>query len=78
MEVVMLVTSIVSAYSSTASYLRARRRRKKNKARKRKNALGKLRDAVNTAPAEIQQEYDNDFARIGPEFATGDGQFNTP
>ncbi|KAH7079317.1 hypothetical protein BKA63DRAFT_508156 [Paraphoma chrysanthemicola] len=72
LEVVMLVTSIVSAYSSTAAYLRARRRRKKNKARQRHIALGKLRDAVNAAPSEIQQAYDHDFARIGPEFATGD------
>ncbi|KAH7078617.1 hypothetical protein FB567DRAFT_139808 [Paraphoma chrysanthemicola] len=72
LEVVMLVTSIVSAYSSTAAYLRARRRKKKNKARRRHIALGKLRDAVNAAPSEIQQEYDHNFERIGPEFAKGD------
>jgi hypothetical protein len=74
LEVVMLVTAIVSAYSGTALYLKERKKKKMNKARERTKGLGKLRDAVIAAPPQIQREYDHDFARIGPTFATGDGK----
>jgi hypothetical protein len=76
LEVVALVVGIVSAFSGTASFLSELKKRKtKTKTRNKPEDLDKLRDAVKLAPPQIQQEYDQDFARIGPEFAAGDCKF---
>lgn len=72
LEVVALVAGIVSAFSGTASCLAERKRRKAEKHQQRKQELKTLRNAVILAPSQIQQEYDRDFARIGPRFAVGD------
>jgi hypothetical protein len=77
LEVIGLVADIVSAFSGIASFLAERKKRKKEKTRTRSEEMNKLRDTVKLAPPQIQQEYDHDFARIGPKFAAGDCAYTT-
>jgi hypothetical protein len=74
-EVVMLVAGIVSAFAGTASYLNERKKRKAEKAQEKRRARKQLQVTVTSAPRQIQDEYDKDFARIGPKFAFGDCKF---
>ncbi|KAH7079316.1 hypothetical protein BKA63DRAFT_263650 [Paraphoma chrysanthemicola] len=71
-EVVALVAAIISAFTGTISLLKERRARKRNKTRERLEDMDRLRRAMIEAPTQIQLEYDYDFARIGPAFASGD------
>lgn len=74
LEFVALVVRIVSAFSGTASFLRELKNRKKDRSPHRSSSLKTLQNAVNLAPPQIQKEYDQDFAKIGQRFATGDGK----
>ena len=74
LEVVALVVGIVSAFSGTASFLRELKKKKKDESSHKSVRIQRLQKAVELAPPEIQQEYDNDFARIGRRFAVGDGE----
>lgn len=69
----MLVTGIIGAFASTASYLQERKKRKAEKAKGKKQEMKRLQIALESAQPQIQHEYDVNFARIGPRFAAGDG-----
>jgi hypothetical protein len=75
LEVLALVAGITSAFTGTASFLAERKKRRAEKARAKAEQLERLQTAVIAAPPQIQNEYDRDFARIGPKFATGDCEF---
>jgi hypothetical protein len=75
LEVLALVAGITSAFTGTASFLAERKKRKAEKACAKAEQLERLQTAVIAAPPQIQNEYDRDFARIGPKFATGDCEF---
>lgn len=68
----MLVTGIIGAFASTASYLQERKKRKAEKAKGKKQEMKRLQIALESAQPQIQHEYDVNFARIGPRFAAGD------
>ncbi|KAF1841333.1 uncharacterized protein K460DRAFT_419414 [Cucurbitaria berberidis CBS 394.84] len=72
LEVVALIAAITGAFSSTSSFLTMRKNRKEEKARRKVEEMEKLQNAVALAPPQIQDEYDRDFARVGPRFAAGD------
>jgi hypothetical protein len=74
LEVVALVVGIVSAFSGTASFLRELKKKRKDKSAHKSERIQRLQKALCLAPPEIQQEYDQDFARIGRRFAVGDGE----
>lgn len=77
LEVVGLVSDIVAAFASGASYFQDRKERKKWKAEKakdKKQELERLHLTVTSAPSQIEDEYKLFSERIGPRFAVGDGE----
>ena len=69
LEVVGLVCAIVSAFTGAAELIRRR------KAKKTKNAKEAVEKSLALGPPTVRGEYDHGFARLGPRFAKGDGEF---
>lgn len=65
-SIAALVCGIVSAFTGAANLLKGRKKRK---------AAVALQNSLAVAPPQVQKEYDHDFSRTGPRFATGDGMF---
>lgn len=65
LEVLMLATGIVSAFTSTASYLQERKKRKAEKMRAKRREMNRFQKALKSADPQKQHEYDemNRFLR---------------
>ena len=71
LEVAGVVAAIVSALNSAATlYQDWRNARRERKDRKENEDLNQL---VKYSGLQVQQEYDQDFRRLGQGFARGDG-----
>ena len=70
-EVVALVAGIVSAFTGAGSLFRSWRRDRKERQRQEKNQH--LEQALVKGSSDVQKTYDDDFRRLGPMFARGDG-----
>lgn len=71
LEVVAVVASIVSAYGAASTLYGEWRRRKRK--RKQESANKKLKQLMKTGGAEVREEYDRNFRRLGRAFEKGDG-----
>jgi len=71
-EVVAAVGAIISAVNGSVNIYRSwqekRRERKENQQNKQ------LEQSLVLSSSAVQSEYDQDFARLGQRFATGDGE----
>ena len=72
LEVVGLVAGIVSAFAGAGSLFRNWRRDRKERRRQEKNRH--LEQALIKGSSDVQKTYDDDFRRLGPVFARGDGR----
>ena len=70
-EVVALVAGIVSAFTGAGTLFRSWRRDRKERQRQEKNQH--LEQALVKGSSDVQKTYDDDFRRLGPMFARGDG-----
>jgi hypothetical protein len=76
-EVVALVVAIISSFTTVASYFQNHKKQKKEQRRRRHEAK-RLRRSLALGPPQVQGEYDYDFARLGQQFAVGDGPYILP
>ena len=70
-EVVALVAGIVSAFAGAGSLFSNWRRDRKERQKQEKNQ--QLEQALVKGSSDVQRTYDDDFRRLGPMFARGDG-----
>ena len=71
LEVVALVAGIVSAFTGAGTLFRNWRRDRKERRKQEKNQ--RLEQTLVKGSSDVQTTYNDDFRRLGPMFARGDG-----
>jgi hypothetical protein len=70
-EIVAGVAAVVTAFNGSIKLYRGWRDKKRERAEKAQNQNLEL--SLTLGAKTVQKEYDGHFARLGPEFAHGDG-----
>jgi hypothetical protein len=73
LEVVAIVAAIVSAFHASVEILSKIKQRQASQRDKLAHDSAGLELSLSRGGSDVQQEYNLDFARIGPSFAKGDG-----
>lgn len=74
MEVVALVSGIVSAFAGATSLYRNWKKDRRGAARHREDEKQSVNDSLVRGSRDVQSEYDRNYGRLGHQFAVGDGK----
>jgi hypothetical protein len=72
-EIVAGVAAIVTAFNGSVKLYRCWREKRRERMEPKENQ--NLEQSLTIGGTTVQREYDGHFAKLGPEFAVGDGEF---
>ena len=73
-EIVAGVAAVVTAFNGSVKLYQGWKEKRKERLERKENQ--NLERSLTIGGATVQKEYDGHFAKLGPEFAVGDGKFS--